>query len=288
MIPQNYEYISRFLLERSALSLGAGKEYLLDSRLMPVAKAHGLSSLDELIDKLRTHKNSQLETFVVEAMTTNETLFFRDNTPFEELASTFIPEISQLRQSQKSLRIWCAACSTGQEPYSILMLLHDKFPQLVANWNIELLCTDLDNQVLKRAQEGVYTSFEVQRGLSAQLRQKYFDPDGSNWKIKESLKKCMTFKQLNLVKDYGAIGQFDIVFCRNVLIYFEPQTKKTILERIARHIQPHGLLFLGAAETVLGITQEFQRTGGTRSAVYQLASYSRHKPANALTAHCSM
>jgi len=272
MKPVNYEYIAKFLLDKSALSLGAGKDYLLDSRLLPLAKGMNLPGIDELVELLKSNPNGDLATSVVEAMTTNETLFFRDSTPFEEMIQTFIPEIVKTRQSTRTLRIWCAACSTGQEPYSIAMMLMENFPTLIANWQIEFLCTDIDNQVLKRAQDGIYSSFEVQRGLTPVLLRKYFEQLNSNqWKIREPLRQMMTFKQLNLLADYGPIGLFDIIMCRNVLIYFETDTKRKILERLSRHLASHGCLFLGAAETIIGITQKYQRATGTRSAVYQHA-----------------
>ncbi len=256
MRQDNYEFISRFLLDKSALSLGAGKEYLLDSRLLPLAKSMKLENVDDLVMRLRSDQSQELTTAIVEAMTTNETLFFRDTTPFEELERLFVPEVIRLRQSSRTLRIWCAACSTGQEPYSLAMLLMEKFPQLVSNWKIEIVCTDIDSQVLKRAQEGIYSSFEVQRGLSPVLLKKYFEQlPGSQWQVRQPLRQMMTFRQLNLLSDFGSLGNFDVVMCRNVLIYFETDTKKKILERIARHLLPHGYLFSGAAETILGVTQ---------------------------------
>lgn len=273
MKPVNYEYISKFLLDKSALSLGSGKEYLLDSRLLPLAKSRHLGSVDDLVELLKTGRQGDLETAVIEAMTTNETLFFRDATPFEEITQIFLPDIIKARQASRTLRIWCAACSTGQEPYSIAMLLMEHFPQLVSNWQIEILCTDIDSQVLKRAQDGIYSSFEVQRGLPQHLLRKYFEQlSGNQWRIREPLRQLMTFKQQNLLTEFGSIGSFEIIMCRNVLIYFETETKKKILERMARHLSTPGFLFLGAAETILGITQMYQRAQQTRSAVYHHAT----------------
>jgi len=267
MNPYDYEYLSNFLLGKSGLALGPGKEYLLESRLIPLAQSWGLSTLEELVKELRTRNEERLHSAVVEAMTTNETSFFRDKIPFDELKAGILPEMLEARKVSRQLRIWCAAASTGQESFSILMLLAESFPQL-RDWRVELVATDIDRTALGRCEQGVYTQFEVQRGLPIQLLMKYFEQTDHGWRIKDDIRRRVAWKQLNLLDQFAHLGTFDLVFCRNVLIYFQNQTKKDILDRIARQLRPDGYLYLGAAETVLGISTEFQRNKAYKSAVY--------------------
>ncbi|GAB4147183.1 MAG: protein-glutamate O-methyltransferase CheR [Planctomycetaceae bacterium] len=268
MNPADYEYLSNFLLGTSGLSLGPGKEYLMESRLIPLAQSLDLDDIGQLVEALKSGSDPRIESAVTEAMTTNETSFFRDKKPFEELRETILPELINLKQDSKSLRIWCAAASTGQEPYTIKMVLKEHFPEL-DNWNIELVATDIDTGVLKRAQEGIYSQFEVQRGLPVKMLMKYFEQSEKGWKIVDDLKDRITWKSLNLLNDFSNLGVFDIVFCRNVLIYFQNETKKDILERICQRMYGHGYLFMGAAETVLGISDAFTRFKECRAAVYR-------------------
>lgn len=267
MNPGDYEYLSNFLLGKSGLALGSGKEYLIEARLIPLAQSWGLANLEELVRELRGRKDERLHSAVVEAMTTNETSFFRDKTPFEEMKEMLLPELIAARRMVRQLRVWCAASSTGQEPYSFLMLIAESFPTL-RDWRIEFVATDIDNTALARAESGVYTQFEVQRGLPIQLLMKYFEQVENGWRIKDEIRDRVSFRQLNLLDDFSRLGQFDIVFCRNVLIYFQNQTKRQILERIGKLLRPDGYLYLGAAETVLGITTAFERNKRYKSAVY--------------------
>jgi chemotaxis protein methyltransferase CheR len=250
------------------LSLGTGKEYLLEARLVPLAQSWGLSTIEELVKELRTRNDERLHSAVVEAMTTNETSFYRDKIPFEELKASILPDLLETRKISRQLRIWCAAASTGQEPYSTLMLLADSFPQL-KDWKVELVATDIDRTALGRCEQGIYSQFEVQRGLPIQLLMKYFEQTDLGWKIKDDVRKRVAWKQLNLLDNFSHLGSFDIIFCRNVLIYFQNQTKKDILDRIAKQLRPDGYLYLGAAETVLGISTAFNRNKAFKSAVYQ-------------------
>lgn len=268
MIEANdFEFLTRFLLEQSGLSLGAGKEYLLEARLMPLAQSCGLTSIQELVREIRRNPRQQLAQGVVEAMTTNETLFFRDKTPFDELRDHILPGIIEARSSLKRLRIWSAAASTGQEAYSLGIMLNESFPQL-AHWNVEIVGTDLSKAALARAEAGAYTQFEVQRGLPIQLLVKYFSQNNGGWQVKDSIKKMARFRPLNLLEPFQHLGSFDVIFCRNVLIYFETAAKKQILDRMTQALKSDGRLVLGAAETVLGITNSLERDRQCKSAVY--------------------
>lgn len=271
MNPSDYEFLCDFLLKSSGLNLGEKKEYLLESRLIPVAQSLGLSSLEELVQALKTMPTISLKTSVIEAMTTNETLFFRDKKPFNELANLMMPKIIEAKNLQRKIRIWCAASSSGQEPYSIAMQLKESLPELSSGWNVEIVATDLDKQILAKAQEGQYTQFEVQRGLSIQMLMKYFEKNDQGWQIKSEIRDCITWKQLNLLDPFSHLGQFDVIFCRNVLIYFDTDRKKQILDRIAPQVSKHGYLILGGAETVLGISDSFTRAKDYRAAVYHPA-----------------
>ena len=271
MNPSDYEFLSDFLMKASGLNLGEGKAYLLESRLIPVAQSLGLSGIEELVQAIKTMPTPQLKTSIIEAMTTNETLFFRDKKPFDELANLMMPKILEAKKLQRKVRIWCAASSSGQEPYSIAMQLKENIPELSAGWNVEIVATDLDNQILAKAKEGQYTQFEVQRGLSIQMLMKYFEKNDQGWQIKPEIRSCITWKQLNLLDNFSHLGQFDVIFCRNVLIYFDTDRKKQILDRMATQLPKHGYLVLGGAETVLGICDSFNRAKDFRAAVYNPA-----------------
>jgi chemotaxis protein methyltransferase CheR len=254
--PLDYDFLRKILKERSGLDLSADKQYLVESRLVPLARKAGLAGIPELVQKMKGGAEA-LTTEVVEAMTTNETFFFRDKIPFDHLRDTILPALLQSRANRKSLRIWSAACSTGQEPYSIAMCLKERAAQL-AGWRIEIVGTDLSQEVLEKSRAGVYSQFEVQRGLPIQLLVKYFAQIGELWQLNSELRGMVQYRQLNLLQDFSSLGKFDVVFCRNVLIYFDQQTKTNIFERIARVTEPDGMLMLGAAESVVGITNAFR------------------------------
>jgi chemotaxis protein methyltransferase CheR len=251
-----FDFLRKFLRDRSGLVLSDDKQYLIESRLVPVARRNGLASISEIVAKLRTQAPA-LEAAVVEAMTTNESFFFRDKTPFEHLRDETMPALLAARAGQKKLRIWCAAASTGQEPYTIAMILADMAAK-IAGWRIEILGTDLSTEVLDRAKAGLYTQFEVQRGLPIQLLMKHFTQKGDQWEISPAIRSMVQYRPLNLLRDFSSLGQFDIVFCRNVLIYFDQGTKIDVLSRICRMLAPDGYLTLGAAETVVGLTAAFK------------------------------
>ncbi len=266
MTPLDYEYLRKFLKERSGLDLSADKQYLVESRLIPLARRAGLNGIAELVHKIRN--GGPLATEVVEAMTTNETFFFRDRIPFDHLRDTVLPALLKARASRRALRIWSAASSTGQEPYSIAMCLKEMGATL-AGWRIEIVATDLSEAVLEKSRAGVYSQFEVQRGLPIQLLVKYFTQAGELWRLNADIRAMVQHRQLNLLQDFSHLGAFDVIFCRNVLIYFDQQTKATIFGRLAKVLEPDGMLVLGAAETVVGITDLF-RPCADRRGLYQL------------------
>ena len=256
MTPLDYEYLRKILKERSGLDLSADKQYLVESRLVPLARKAGLAGIPELVAKMKSGAEA-LASDVVEAMTTNETFFFRDKIPFDHLRDTILPALMQTRASSKLVRIWSAASSTGQEPYSIAMCLKEKAAQL-AGWRFEIVATDLSQEVLEKSKAGIYSQFEVQRGLPIQLLVKYFTQTGELWQINADIRGMVQHRPLNLLEDFSHLGKFDVIFCRNVLIYFDQETKVSIFERMNKVIEPDGMLMLGAAESVVGITDSFR------------------------------
>ena len=257
MTPLEYDFLRRLLKERSGLVLSADKQYLVESRLLPVARRAGLGGLSELVQRLKGQNADGLIVEVVEAMMTNESFFFRDKIPFEHFRDTILPALLVARSAQKRIRIWCAAASTGQEPYSIAMSLKE-LASKVAGWRIDIVATDLSTEVLEKAKAGIYSQFEVQRGLPIQMLVKYFGQIGETWQIAPDIRAMVQFRPFNLLSDLSGLGTFDVVFCRNVLIYFDQQTKVNVLERLARTIERDGYLVLGAAETVVGLTDSFK------------------------------
>lgn len=257
MTPIDYDYLRVFLKARSGLVLNNEKQYLIESRLMPVAKKAGLASISALVIKLREPGTAALQEQVVDAMTTNESFFFRDKVPFEHFTQTMLPEMLKARASERRIRIWCAAASTGQEPYTLAMCLKDNEAKL-AGWRVEIIGTDISNEVLEKARAGVYSQFEVQRGLPINHLLKYFKQNGDIWQITPDMRAMVQYKKLNLLESFSMLGQFDIVFCRNVLIYFDNETKIDILNRIRKQMPDDGFLVLGAAETVVGLTEAFK------------------------------
>ena len=270
----DFDYIAALLKERSGLIVTPDKTYLLDARLMPIARARKIASLEHLVGEMRSTRSEALIDAVVEAMTTNETSFFRDRHPFDAMKKNILPGILQQRAAQKHLRIWSAACSTGQEAYSLSMMLRDEFPML-ASWRVEIVGTDISPGVVARAKEGVYSTFEVQRGLPIQLLVKHFEQTGEQWRIKPELRKMVDFRLFNLLGDLAPLGQFDIIFCRNVLIYFDLPTKSRILDAMHQRLARDGALILGGAESVFGICNKFTDIAGLRG-VYAPAAANRN------------
>lgn len=256
MNPYDFDFLRRLLKRRSGLSLSAEKQYLVESRLMPMAQRAGLSDLTGLVRKLRGGDEA-LTVDVVEAMTTNETFFFRDKLPFDHFKTFLMPSLLATRARHKRIRIWCAAASTGQEPYSFAMVLKEMGRQ-VEDFRVEIVATDLSLEVLEKAKAGIYSQFEVQRGLPIQMLLKYFNQHGEMWQVSPDIRAMVQFRPLNLLDDFSKGGIFDLVICRNVLIYFDQETKSAVIDRLARVIAPDGHLILGAAETTIGLSQAFK------------------------------
>lgn len=269
MHASDIDFMIKLLKQRSGLTLTPEKAYLLESRLLPVARASGFSTIDEMVAKIRTQPAEKLMVDITEAMTTNESSFFRDGKPFEQLRQVVLPKIRALAGVRRNLRIWSAAASTGQEPYTIAFTLLE---ELVQNpgWQYEIIATDLAEKVIERAKQGVYSQFEVQRGLPIQLLVKYFNslPD-TNWKVKDNIRAMVKFQTWNLLNDYAMLGRFDIIFCRNVLIYFDEPTKASIIERLCHSLQPGGILYLGSTESILEQNKRLVQLEGLRG-IYQL------------------
>ncbi len=260
MTPLDYDFLRRCLKQRSGLVLTADKQYLVESRLLPVARKAGHATLGDLVEALKRGGDEALTAAVVEAMATNESFFFRDKIPFEHFRSIVMPSLIAARRNTRTIRIWCAAASTGQEPYSLAMCLKDMAHD-IAGWRIEMLATDLCGDVLEKARLGLYSQFEVQRGLPIQLLIKHFTQVGELWQVAPDIRAMVKFRQLNLLADFSQIGIFDLIFCRNVLIYFDQETKIDVLDRLSRVIAADGFLVLGAAETVVGLTDSFKVIG---------------------------
>lgn len=262
MTPQEYAYLQSFLKQKSGLVLSNDKQYLIESRLMPIARKAGLQTISDLISKLKMSSEKALQDQVVEAMTTNESFFFRDKTPFDHFTETILPHMVANRQGKK-IRIWCAAASTGQEPYSLAMCIKENAAKLNGA-RFEILGTDLSHEVLEKAKVGYYSQFEVQRGLPVQFLLKYFTQHGEMWQVKPEIRSMVTYKPYNLLDSFAALGQFDVIFCRNVLIYFDQATKTDIMNRLSKQMADDGFLVLGAAETVVGLSNEFKSVSGKR------------------------
>ena len=266
---RDFEYIRDFLVKRSAIVLDCEKVYLVESRLQPLARREGLGSVSELVSKMKTTPVNGLHQRVVEAMTTHETSFFRDINPFNAMQKGVIPTLMNARKMTREIRIWCMACSTGQEPYSLAMMIRESFPQL-ESWKVSILATDLSTQVLQKAQSGLFSQHEINRGLPAPYILKYFQRQGMNWQIKDELRKMINFQQMNLIETWLPMPKMDVIFLRNVLIYFDVSTKKEILVKVRRVLSPDGYLFLGGSENAIGLDDSFKRFELEQSSVYQL------------------
>lgn len=260
-----FDYLKQVLYERSGLVVTPEKGYLIESRLAPLARRSGLDSVGLFIEKTRRTRDEAMLNQIVDAMTTNETLFFRDAWPFERLRKSLLPEVMAMAKTSRRIKIWSAACSSGQEPYSLAMTIAE-MGTAMAGWKIEIVATDISEAMLARAQEGRYSLFEVSRGLPDAMLEKYFKPDGSGFWVKDSLREMIEFRHYNLLEDpsTGGIGPIDIIFCRNVLIYFDEATRRRVFTGLAKVLRPWGYLCLGGAETVVGISDAFRVLPGER------------------------
>lgn len=274
LTPEDFTWLSDFVRKRSAIVLDAGKEYLAETRLSQVVQKEGIDSITSLVRSLRKGDSRKLEGAVIEAMTTNETSFFRDLKPFEILRTEVLPALIEARRSTKRLSMWCAAASTGQEPYSVMMLLDQHFPEL-RDWKVDYLATDLSGDVLAKAEAGIYSQFEVNRGLPAPLLVKYFAGQGGRWQVKPELRARIRFRPMNLIEPWPPMEPLDIVFIRNVLIYFDQPTKSAILGRIRKLLRPDGVLFLGGAESTMGLDDQYVPVRSQGSTYYRIDAGSK-------------
>lgn len=266
-----FQYISRLVRERSAIVLESEKAYLVEARLTPLARELGHASLANLVAEVRASRNPALEARIVEAMTTNETSFFRDMHPFDALRHEVLPNLIAARKMQRTINIWSAACSSGQEACTIAMTINEYFPE-ISDWQVQIIGTDLSAAMVQRAREGKFNQAEMNRGLPASLLVKHFVREGLSWVLKPQLRKMMRFQEMNLITTWPPLPRFDIVFLRNVLIYFAPETKKQILANVRRVMAPDGYLVLGGAETTAGLDDHFVRTTVQKSVMFRLAS----------------
>lgn len=265
-----FEYVRKLVLDRSAIALEPNKGYLVESRLAPLARQWGLGSLADLVQQLQARPYGEMHAHVVDAMTTNETSFFRDAHPFDALRTAVLPELIRARAAVKTLCIWSAACSSGQEPYTISILLREHFPEL-RDWKLHIYGSDLSQQMLDRAKAGTYSQLEINRGLPAAMLAKYFQKCGLQWQVKPEIRELVRFLPVNLIERWPPLPTMDIVFLRNVLIYFTTETKRQILANVRRQMAAEGTLFLGGAETTMGIDEAWQRINHGKTSTYRLS-----------------
>jgi len=276
---EDYESFRAFLEEACGITLGDNKQYLITSRLSSLLAEYQIASLGTLIERLRKERRSELYERIVDAMTTNETLWFRDAFPFEILRQVILPEQAKARAS--GVRIWSAACSSGQEPYSISMTIEEYLranPGALAN-NVQIVATDLSPSMLDLARVGSYDAAAMARGISDERRRQFFSERHGRWELREDLRRRVTFRELNLQQGYESLGRFQVIFCRNVLIYFSADLKRNILARLAAALHPGGYLFLGAAEAITGYSDAFEMVRLSQGIVYRLKRLAAVRPA---------
>jgi chemotaxis protein methyltransferase CheR len=266
-----FAYISGLVRRDAAIVLDAGKEYLVEARLLPLARQSGLTTVSEFVNRAQQRPEPELHRKIVDALTTNETSWYRDNEPFAALANVLLPDLMPSRSTARNLRVWSAACSSGQEPYTISMVLQDALP---AGWSYDITATDISTEMLTRAEAGRFSQLEMNRGLPASMLVRHFERDGAHWRVSADLRKPITFKRLNLAAPLPPLPTFDVVYLRNVLIYFDVETKRQVLQRVSALMRPDAWLFLGAAETTIGIDDRFERVAAGRTSAYRLRSHS--------------
>jgi len=265
--PDEYKNFQMFLEKACGIVLGENKHYLVSSRLNRLMKEHNIETLQQLVDQLNKSINSPLRTRVIEAMTTNETLWFRDTYPFTLLSQSIFEEYRQQRKN--SIRIWSAACSSGQEPYSISMIA-DEYARKNPGFKVEIVATDISQEILNEAKQARYDALALARGLSEERKRQYFSPVGDQWQVNASVRSRVSFREVNLLQSYASLGKFDAIFCRNVLIYFSADSKKDILDRMAQSLNPRGFLMLGASESIAQYSDRFEMVRASTGVVYRL------------------
>lgn len=273
--PADLRLIGQLIQQRTGIVLGSEKKYLVDTRLASLLAEGGFTSFSELLSRLLADPRGPLSDSVIEAMVTSETSFFRDTAPFEALRTRVLPTMLLDREPCQELRVWCAGCSTGQEPYSVAMMILSDFPELASRSAIRILATDLSQRNLERARAGLYSQLEVNRGLSIADLGRYFARSGTSWQIRDDLRRMVEFRWMNLCEPWPALSAMDIVLIRNVMIYFDTEKRKEILCYVRRVLRPGGCLFLGAAETTLRLDDQFKRTGTERCSWYMVKPKTR-------------
>ncbi|HWH01555.1 MAG TPA: protein-glutamate O-methyltransferase CheR [Pilimelia sp.] len=263
----DFSYVVALVRREAAIVLGPGKEYLVEARLLPVAREVGLGGVGELVAQLQRRPDPSVQGRVVDALTTNETSWFRDREPFTALTDAVLPQLVQARAATRRLRVWSAACSSGQEPYGLAMTLERALP---AGWSYEIVASDISAEMVERARAGCYSQLEVNRGLPANLLVEYFERVGAHWRVNATLRRSVAFQRLNLAAPLPPMAPFDLVFLRNVLIYFDIETKRSVLRNVGRLMRPDALLFLGAAETTIGVDDSYDRVPAGRASAYRL------------------
>jgi len=281
MTPRDFDYLRTLLKSASGLVLTDDKQYLIESRLLPVAKKLKYDNIDAMVAELRRSEATSLKNQIVEAMTINESFFFRDKTPFDNFENIMLPKLLEAKKAQKHLRIWSAAASTGQEAYSLSMIMQEHAAEL-EGWRIEIIGTDLCSEALEKAKSGIYSQFEVQRGMPVKYLVKNFKQVGSMWQVNSKIRSSVQYRQFNLLNSFNLLGRFDIIFCRNVLIYFDKETKSDIIERMGKQTNPNCYLVLGASETLVGLNDSFGTVPDARG-LYQIKDQAGNKPASAFT-----
>ena len=269
-----FDHLRAMVQRESAIVLEPGKEYLVESRLAPIARREGLASVSELVQRLMTAPSVKMKSEIIDAMTTNETSFFRDVHPWQTLKEQILPKIIEARRSDRRLTVWCAACSSGQEPYSLAMLLRDSFPDIVRSWDVKIIATDLSDSMLYRCREGIYSQLEVNRGLPAPMLIRNFQREGADWRIDSELRRMVDVRTCNLSSPNTyprAASRFDLVFIRNVLIYFDEATKTKILNETASRMQSNGHLLLGSSEVSISAATKLVRHQAGRTIFFQPA-----------------
>ncbi|MCW2638855.1 MAG: chemotaxis protein methyltransferase CheR [Dactylosporangium sp.] len=264
---QEFAYVSDLVRRNSAIVLDTGKEYLVEARLLPLARLAGIPTVSEFVSRVQQRPEPATHEKIVDALTTNETSWFRDSEPFQAITAKVLPDLIPARSANRTLRVWSAACSSGQEPYSLAMVLQESLP---AGWTYEITATDISQEMLSRAETGRFTQLEVNRGLPANMLVRHFERDGTHWQVAAGLRENIAFKRMNLAVALPPMPQFDLVFLRNVLIYFDVETKRQVLSRVSAVMRPDGWLFLGSAETTIGIDDRFERVSAGRSSAYRL------------------
>lgn len=277
--PDEFKILTQYIYKISGIYLDASKTYLLETRLKPLLEQEKVGSYADLYRKAKADATKRIEKAIIDAITTKETLFFRDKGPFDLLKFKILPDLIDRRSKTTSkflplkIKIWSAACSTGQEVYSIAIALKETIPDL-DKYNITILGTDISDEAIAKASYGKYNKFEIERVLPVDKLRRYFDPtpDG-NWRVKDEIRFMANFRKINLMQPFSVLGKFDIIFCRNVAIYFTPQDKKKLFERLAQVLQPDGYLIIGATESLAGVTDLFVPKRYLRAIFYQLKSF---------------